>query len=335
MKSGVNPNNFKGLVMLVLCTIAFSLSGQSLPQIETRFANPTYNRETRNFYLDVELHSKTSTEILFGMNLRFFYDASKLSFQNVDQFHQGYGILGSAPQVNVGNEQGGIQLFGFTDAATFINGAVQLLDERFPMQIKPETWVKAFRLCFKVPAITLEKDNFCPSVIWDLKAIEGQGGFSGSAGLVITVAETNRSSRYESAPAKASVVHFNWTSDSDASLPYGSTVAAECISIGETTATESPDKTDAKGFALFQNQPNPFDVQTTIDFILPSAQHVSIILFDVDGVIKEEIKGYYERGRNQVELKQKPWMAETGLIYYQLKTEKYTSKTFSMSLVRA
>jgi hypothetical protein len=58
-------------------------------------------------------------------------------------------------------------------------------------------------------------------------------------------------------------------------------------------------------------------------------------LFDVDGVIKETIEGEYQSGKNQVELNQKPWMVETSVIYYRLQTEKYTSKTYTMSLIRA
>ena len=87
MKSTLHPNSFKGLILLVLCVTTMSLFGQSLPRIEARFSNPTFDRQARIFYLDVELSSKDSPEKLFGMNLRFFYDASLMNFQKVDQFH--------------------------------------------------------------------------------------------------------------------------------------------------------------------------------------------------------------------------------------------------------
>jgi len=336
MKSTLNPNTLKGFIMLALSVATLSLFGQSLPRIEARFTNPQYDRQTRTYYLDVELNSKDSPEILFGMNLRFFYDASLMQFQKVDQFHQGYGILGAQPKPAVGNNQSGTQLFGFSHGAAYINGALQLRDERFPLQISTNAWVKAFRLSFKVPVTALNKATFCPSVIWDREANAGAGGFlPGSAGLVITVAETNRATRYVSGPTTTSAVQFNWTYGTPGSLPHGNVVAGDCIPIGDVVYMEEQEKTDLKGYSLFQNQPNPFYESTRIDFILPSAQHGTIYFFDVDGDVKEVIEGDFVSGRNQLVLKQKPWMTETSVIYYKLQTDKYTSKTFTMSLVRA
>lgn len=336
MKSALNPNNFKGLVFIVLCMTSLSLFGQTLPRIEARFSNPSYDRQSRTYYLDVELNSKDAPEMLFGMNLRFFYDASLMQFQKVDQFHQGYGILGAQPKPSVGNSQSGAQLFGFNHGAAYINGAVQLQDERYPLQIPTNGWVKAFRVSFKVPVTILNKATFCPSVIWDVEAGVGAGGFlPGSAGLVITVAETNRATRYVSGPTTTSAVQFNWAYGTPGTLPHGKVVSGNCIPIGEVVYTEEQEKTDPKGYSLFQNQPNPFYETTRIDFILPSAEHGTIYFFDVDGDVKEVIEGDFVSGRNQVVLKQKPWMTETSVIYYKLQTSKFTSKTFTMSLVRA
>lgn len=336
MKSALNLKAMRGIVLSILCVATLSLFGQSLPRIEARFSNPNYDRQNRTYYLDVELSSKDSPELLFGMNLRFFYDASLMQFQKVDQFHQGYGLLGAQPKPAVGNNQSGAQLFGFSHGAAYINGAVQLQDERFPLQIPTNAWVKAFRLSFKVPVTVLNKATFCPSVIWDIEATAGAGGFlPGSAGLVITVAETNRATRYVSRPTTTSAVQFNWAYSAPGSMPHGKVVSSDCISIGDVVYMEDPDKTDPKGYTLFQNQPNPFYASTRIDFILPDAQHGTLYFFDVDGVVKETIEGDFVRGRNQVELKQKAWMTETSVIYYKLQTDKFTSKTFSMSLVRA
>ncbi len=336
MKSTFNPKTFKGLFLLILCVTTVSLFGQSLPRIEARFSNPSYDRQSRTYFLDVELNSKDAPEILFGMNLRFFYDASLMQFQKVDQFHQGYGILGAQPKPTVGNNQSGAQLFGFSHGAAYINGAVQLQDERSPLQIPTNAWVKAFRVSFKVPVTILNKATFCPSVIWDLEANAGAGGFlPGSAGLVITIAETNRATRYVSGPTTTSAVQFNWAYATPGSLPHGKVVSSNCIPIGDVVYTDGQEKIDPTGYSLFQNQPNPFYETTRIDFILPSAQHGTIYLFDVDGDVKDVIEGDFVSGRNQVVLKQKPWMTETSVIYYQLKTGNFTSKTFTMSLVRA
>jgi hypothetical protein len=336
MKSTLNLNALKGLLLLVLCITSLSLFGQTLPRIEARFSNPSYDRQARIYYLDVELNSKDAPEMLFGMNLRFFYDASLMQFQKVDQFHQGYGLLGAQPKPAVGNNQSGAQLFGFSHGAAYINGAVQLQDERFPLQIPVNGWVKAFRVSFKVPLTILNKAAFCPSVIWDIEATAGAGGFlPGSAGLVITVAETNRATRYASRPTTTSAVQFNWAYTTPGTLPHGKVVSGDCIPIGDVVYTEDQEKTDPKGYTVFQNQPNPFYESTRIDFILPSAQHGTIYFFDVDGNVKEVIEGDFASGKNQVILKQKDWMTETSVIYYKLQTGSFTSKTFTMSLVRA
>ena len=335
MKSGTRTNTIKGMILLLLCVASSVVFGQAVSRVEARFANPRYDRDTRTYFLDVELNSKNSPEILFGMNLRFFYDASAMEFQKVDEFQKGYGILGNAPTPSVGNLQSGQQLFGFNHAAAYVNGGVQLLDERFPLQIPTTSWVKAFRLCFKVPAITLNKEHFCPSVIWDIEAKEGAGGFlPGSAGLVITVTENNRATRYVSSPTIPSATPFNWQYSVGDGLPFGTIVPGDCISIGDLVSTEEQDKSDAQSYTLFQNQPNPFDVSTIIRFSLPTAQHAKLVLFDVDGKVKEEIEGYYEAGMNQVELKRKSWMVESNVIYYRLQTDKHTSKSMTMSLVR-
>ena len=336
MTKGINLNLMKSkLLVLLLCASVYSLTGQSLPQIEARFANPQYEQSTRTYYLDVELFSKTSAEILFGMNLRFFYDAAMLTYDGLDQFHQGYGFLGNPPTPIVGAPQSGIQLFGFPQAAGYINGGVQMLDERFPLTIKTDSWSKVFRVKFKVPVTVLNPEQYCPSVIWDVEAAVGQGGFlPGSAGLVITVAETNRSTRYVSKPTQASGIPFNWAYAPAGSMPHGEISPTECMNIGDLTSSNDG-KADAKGYALFQNTPNPFDGKTYIEFILPYAQSATLVLFDTDGKVKEEIDGYYEAGRNRIELKEKVWMTQTAVIYYLLKTDKYTSNTLTMSVVRA
>jgi len=336
MKTSINPIKVSSIVFLLFCLSTVSLLGQSLPQIQARFANPTFNKQSREYFLDVELNSKLAPEGLFGMNLRFFYDASFMTFQKVDQFHQGYGILGDAPKPFVGNNVSGTQFFNFSHALAYINGAVQLLDERFPLEIPTTGWVKAFRISFKVPVTTLNAQEFCPSVIWDLEVKTGDGGFlPGSDGLVITVTENKRDTRYVSKPAIAFGTPFNWAYNAGGAMPYGSIVKSDCISTTTIVSTEEQDKSGVKGYALYQNKPNPFDGKTRIDFVLPYAQEATLIFYDVDGSIKEEMKGFYEAGKNQVEIQQKPWMVESNIIYYRLKTDKYTSKTYTMTLVRA
>jgi hypothetical protein len=270
------------------------------------------------------------------MNLRFYYDASLLEFQKADEFHTGYGLLGEAPKAFAGNEVSGVQLFNFSRAAAYVNGAVQLLNDQTPLELFPVKWVKAFRLCFKVPQTVSDQEHFCPAVIWDLKTGVGAGGFlPGGDGMLITVTENNRSTVQESAPAISSGTSLNWQYSSEAGLPYGKSVSSDCISISELVSTEFPDQVDANGYALFQNQPNPFDGKTVIEFVIPYAQHATLTFYDLDGSKMEEIQGDYQAGKNQVVITQKPWMVQSNIFYYSLKTEKYTSKPRKMTLVRA
>jgi hypothetical protein len=334
MKPSMNLNRIKGITVLVLCTMTFSLFSQALPEIGIRFANPGYEHTSRSYTVDVEVISKEAAEKLFGMNFRFYYDASMLTFEAIDQIYAGYGILGDVPEASVGNELSGKTLFSFQKAAGYMNTAIILYNEQNPMDIITEKWVKLCRISFKVPVTTLNKEKFCPSLIWDLEEDQGNGGFLAGAGLVITLIERDRSSRYQTTPARAVPEQFNWQYDEAPGYPFGRTVTQECIPVGTITATEEQDKTHA-GYALFQNTPNPFEGQTTIDFILPSAQEATIVFYDVEGVVKETIEGSYEAGRNQVQLKKKQWMVESGVIYYRLISKKYTSPTLSMTLVRA
>src|SRR6187431_1283262 len=103
MKTSINLISVRFIAFLFFCASTIALTGQAMPQIQARFSNPVFDMETREYFLDVELNSVLAQENLFGMNLRFFYDATYMEFKGVDQFHQGYGLLGDAPKPFVGN----------------------------------------------------------------------------------------------------------------------------------------------------------------------------------------------------------------------------------------
>lgn len=336
MKSAINQFKLKQWLLAILCMPSLLLFGQTTPQIDIQFANPSYNRDTRTYAVDVQMKSMIAPEDLFAMNLRFFYDASLLQYKGIDQFHPGYGFLGEPPEAIVGTQSSGKALFAFDNAAGYINGSVILQNESNPLHIQTDSWTKAFRITFSVPVTTYNKATFCPSIIWDKEIDPDKGGFlPGSEGVLISVVERDRASRIESIVAVTRGNPFNWNYHPAGGAPYGKVKSENCIAVTQTVVTEEQDKTDVPGYEIFQNTPNPFEGETTIEFILPTAQHASLALYDVDGVVKEVIDGYYQAGRNRVVLKKKHWMTESGVIYYRLQTDKYTSRTIAMSLLRA
>ncbi len=321
-------------VIYTLISLSTVLLSQSMPQINVRFSNPQFDNDTRMYFLDVELNSQNSPEKLFGMNVRFFYDATMLEFKHMDQFRPGYGIIGELPKEFRANDQSGVQMFNLTGAAAYINGAIQQLDEQSSLEINPIKWVKVFRLAFKVPIIYAEEDRFCPSVVWDLKSNYGGGGFlAGSDGVIITLVENNPDTRKTSSPTVIQGTHLNWDQNPDNVMPYGNYAAKECISINQLVSTEDPDQVDINGYALFQNKPNPFDEATTIDFILPASNQAVLKFYDVTGKSLEEIKGDYKLGRNTVKVERKPWMEESKVIFYRLETDGFQSSMRKMTLI--
>lgn len=322
---------------IILCFGFSVLTGfaQNLAPVDIRFSQPVFRPTDRTYSVDVEMKTREQKEALFGINVRFFFDATLLEFKSLENFQPGYNITGNGIQSFTGNPTSGAALFNFNGAATYINGAVQLMDERLALDIHQTHWTRVFSVRFSVPKQAGEPESFCPAMVWDQKVYGQRGGFiGGSDGVIITVLEQKRDTRQETLPTQAFGAPFNWSYHPNTAQPFGAMVSAECISLAELVATDDPDQV-VGGYKLYQNQPNPFDSRTTIDFVLPSAQEASLIFFDADGKILEELRGYYEAGRNQVELKQRPWMRQSNVFYYRLQTDKFTSQAKSMNVVRA
>jgi hypothetical protein len=335
MNPVIKPLRLKYIVLMVFCSSTLSLPGQSKPQIDIQFANPVYDRTTRTYAVDVELKSMTEPELLFGMNLRFFYDATLLQYKGIDQFHRGYGFLGDAPKAIVGAVSSGSVFFDFDNKAGYINGTVLLVNEPYPLEIRTDVWTKAFRVTFKVPVSFFAEEAFCPSIIWDKEVDPADGGFlPGSEGLLIAVVKRDRQTRTEALVANTYGHPFNWEYFPIAGLPHGRLTSTSCIPLVQRIYLEE-DQSKVSGYDIFQNAPNPFDGETTLRFKLPIAQNVSIILYDINGAIKETIEGYYKAGENRVILKKKGWMVESGVIYYRLQTDHYTSRAIPKTLIRA
>lgn len=75
----------------------------------------------------------------------------------------------------------------------------------------------------------------------------------------------------------------------------------------------------SEGFALYQNEPNPFRDLTVIGFQLPAPTTTTLRVYDVTGRMVREIKADYPWGYHEVTLTRAELLRE-GMLYYELET---------------
>ncbi|MBE0639428.1 MAG: T9SS type A sorting domain-containing protein [Bacteroidales bacterium] len=210
------------------------LSGLStyaqVPLITVRFANPQIDCGNMTYCVDVEFQSDAPDKRIFGMNTRFFYDGNVLEFINMTNFVNGYGPFNpNPPNVTSGNAVSGALMFSFNGAATYVNGAMQLINSSAPpVYISTTGWTRLYSICFEIkePVATFE-DGFCPSLLWDLEEDPMNGGFlPGSDGVVISVVAPPPA---YSASVNENVVQFNWDYDAESGTPFGAPISTNCV----------------------------------------------------------------------------------------------------------
>jgi hypothetical protein len=90
--------------------------------------------------------------------------------------------------------------------------------------------------------------------------------------------------------------------------------------VDNVTSIRNGEQPLPKSYVLKQNYPNPLNVQTTIEFALPKAEHISITVYDLLGRRVEELADQeYPAGNHQV-----VWQADeyaSGLYFYVMRTE--------------
>lgn len=83
------------------------------------------------------------------------------------------------------------------------------------------------------------------------------------------------------------------------------------------------DEASAPGFAMFQNQPNPFTEYTEIAFELPKAEEVSLQVFDNAGKLVHKQSAKYTAGKHQIRLNTDQ-LTKSGVYYYKIKAGDYS-----------
>jgi len=79
-----------------------------------------------------------------------------------------------------------------------------------------------------------------------------------------------------------------------------------------------------KGFALYQNIPNPFTDKTTIGFDLPKAGPAQVTIYDTMGRVVKEIDGNYASGFNEIVLESKN-LPKSSVLFYKIESNGLTA----------
>ena len=74
---------------------------------------------------------------------------------------------------------------------------------------------------------------------------------------------------------------------------------------------------------IVSNAPNPFKEQTTISFELSEENEVALSIIDLNGRIVSQQVGNFSKGMNAITIDGST-LSETGIYYYQIKTQQYT-----------
>ncbi len=77
-------------------------------------------------------------------------------------------------------------------------------------------------------------------------------------------------------------------------------------------------------FELFQNQPNPFGLETRIGFNLPEASAAVISIYDVTGKMIKELRGDGLKGYNEWKVEGLDAELPGGVLYYKLQSQEFT-----------
>jgi Secretion system C-terminal sorting domain len=114
-----------------------------------------------------------------------------------------------------------------------------------------------------------------------------------------------------------------------------SITAAEAYSLHDEIADVklhfAGDTAEGAAFALYQNEPNPWNEQTNIGFDLPEDAKVVLTIYDVTGKEVLKVNGEYTSGYNVIDLSRKD-IPNTGVLYYRLDCGEY-SATKKMILI--
>jgi len=88
---------------------------------------------------------------------------------------------------------------------------------------------------------------------------------------------------------------------------------------------------DRAEFELYQNNPNPFNKQTSIAWYMPESSNTEIAIYDVEGRLVRSFEMYAEEGDNQILIDAEE-LGTSGVLYYKISTS-FSSRMKRMLLI--
>jgi hypothetical protein len=85
------------------------------------------------------------------------------------------------------------------------------------------------------------------------------------------------------------------------------------------------DGLESATFALYQNQPNPFNDMTLISFRLPESGRAALRVFNASGQLVKTVVGNFEKGYNELTFRRDEFGAP-GVYYYELESSKNSDR---------
>lgn len=123
----------------------------------------------------------------------------------------------------------------------------------------------------------------------------------------------------ENRAALSNVLHLSSQITAAEALDEAGNVIPIAFDFAKTTHSNDP-STTTEMFALYQNQPNPFQEQTVIHFRLPQAGHADLRIFTAEGRLVKVISGQFAAGHNTIWL-HKSDIGSPGIYWYELSTD--------------
>lgn len=108
---------------------------------------------------------------------------------------------------------------------------------------------------------------------------------------------------------------------------YGAGLDVLNIELNTRSVTQELDD-----LVLYQNNPNPFNDMTTIEFFLPSKQEATVSIFDMNGRVIHEQSNNYNKGFNSIDFNASQKIL-SGVLYYKVSTSEQTASK-KMLLIR-